>query len=161
MSVRASLVAVKSDGSTKEVAITSPRLVVGRDSECQIRIPVADVSRRHCELLIGGDRVALRDLGSSNGSFVNGERVSESQLSAGDVVGVGPCLFVVRLDGSPEDIDGQALWAQHQDQDAPAASASEASDEFGNLQPLDLDGSSEMDFDFNLDDDEDDEQPAL
>ncbi len=157
MSVRASLVVVKSDGSTKEVAITSPRLVVGRDSDCQIRIPLADVSRRHCELLFAGDRVALRDLGSSNGSFVNGERVSESQLSAGDVLGVGPCLFVVRLDGSPEDIDVRALWAKQQE---PGA-ASEASDEFGNLQPPDLDGSSEMDFDFNLDDDEDDEQPAL
>ena len=158
MSVRASLVAVKSDGSTKEVQITSARLVVGRDNDCQIRIPVADVSRRHCELLIGGDRVALRDLGSSNGSFVNGERVSESQLSAGDVLGVGPCLFVVRLDGSPEDIDARALWAKHQ---TSADGASEASDDYGDLQPVDLDGSSEMDFDFNLDDDEDDDQPAL
>lgn len=158
MSVRASLVVVKSDGSMREVPITSARLVVGRDNDCQIRIPVADVSRRHCELLVGDDRLALRDLGSSNGSFVNGERVTESQLSAGDVLGVGPCLFVVRLNGSPEDIDARALWKKHQQM---TGGANEASDEFGDLQPPEFDGSSEMDFDFNLEDDEDDDQPAL
>jgi hypothetical protein len=51
---------------------------------------------------VDGDAVHLRDLGSSNGTFCNGERVQETALSAGDQVDVGPVQFRVILNGQPD-----------------------------------------------------------
>jgi len=156
--VATSLVLIKSDGSTSEISLDSGRVVVGRDTSCQLRIPLAAVSREHCEILSAGERIALRDLGSSNGSYVNGERVTEATLSAGDLVIIGPCLFIVRVDGEPAQIDGPTLLARH-----GTGRENAESDEFADLTPLagSSDDSSLVDFDFMLDDDEDENQPAL
>src|SRR4051794_10987504 len=63
---------------------------IGRHDECLIRIRSAQVSRRHCELYEDGQRLMLRDLGSSNGTYVNGKRVLGQQpLKAGDVLTIG------------------------------------------------------------------------
>ena len=63
---------------------------VGRHDDCVIRIRSAQVSRRHCEIFEADGRLMVRDLGSSNGTYVNGLRVLGQQpLNAGDVVGIG------------------------------------------------------------------------
>jgi pSer/pThr/pTyr-binding forkhead associated (FHA) protein len=63
---------------------------VGRHDDCLIRIRSSQVSRRHCELHLDMDKLIVRDLGSSNGTFVNGKRVLGQQaLKAGDVLTVG------------------------------------------------------------------------
>jgi predicted component of type VI protein secretion system len=63
---------------------------IGRHDECQIRIRSSQVSRRHCELVPEGDALVVRDLGSSNGTFVNGKRVLGKQaLKPGDVLTIG------------------------------------------------------------------------
>ena len=49
------------------------------------------VSRRHAELRFEDDRWMLRDLGSSNGTYVNGRLVAEAEVRAGDVVHLGGC----------------------------------------------------------------------
>lgn len=74
--------------------------VVGRGQDCQLRIPVADVSRRHCQFTIDGDRLLLRDLGSSNGTQLDDKSIPVGKdilLSDGDTVTVGPVSFVVLL----------------------------------------------------------------
>lgn len=69
--------------------------VVGRDEECGVCLPDSSVSRRHAQLSVTGDVVVLADLGSKNGTFRNGTRVTEPvPLEAGDVVGFG----VLRLE---------------------------------------------------------------
>ena len=63
---------------------------IGRHDDCVIRIRSAQVSRRHCELFEDGDKLMLRDLGSANGTYVNGKRVLGQQiLKAGDVLTIG------------------------------------------------------------------------
>jgi len=63
---------------------------IGRHDDCVIRIRSAQVSRRHCELYEDGDKLMLRDLGSSNGTYVNGKRVlGQQSLKAGDVLTIG------------------------------------------------------------------------
>jgi pSer/pThr/pTyr-binding forkhead associated (FHA) protein len=63
---------------------------IGRHDDCLIRIRSSQVSRRHCELHLDNDKLLLRDLGSSNGTFVNGKRVLGQQaLNPGDVLTVG------------------------------------------------------------------------
>jgi pSer/pThr/pTyr-binding forkhead associated (FHA) protein len=59
-------------------------LVIGRSRSCDLRLPSGDASRRHAEIVGTADGYLLRDLGSTNGSFVNGEPVTEHLLSPGD-----------------------------------------------------------------------------
>jgi pSer/pThr/pTyr-binding forkhead associated (FHA) protein len=72
---------------------------IGRHDDCLIRIKSSQVSRKHCELFEAADKLTLRDLGSSNGTFVNGKKVSGQQvLKHGDEVTVGAVtLRVARL----------------------------------------------------------------
>lgn len=70
-------------------------LIFGRDITCDIKVSDPLVSRRHCEVVLAGDGIALRDLGSSNATFVNGDPVKEARLQAGDEVAVGSAIFLV------------------------------------------------------------------
>ena len=71
------------------------RLMLGRSSECQLVFADDTVSRRHAELRLVEGRWMLRDLGSSNGTWVNGRRVMEAEVAPGDDVQLGGCA--VRL----------------------------------------------------------------
>jgi len=65
------------------------RLVVGRTNSCNIHLSDNSVSRRHLELVQGSNGVLLRDLGSGNGTRVNGERINEKLLKHEDVIEIG------------------------------------------------------------------------
>jgi diguanylate cyclase (GGDEF)-like protein len=70
---------------------------VGRGDEADIRLDDDGVSRLHCSLAASGDSALVKDLGSSNGTFVNGDRVHERQLRDGDRVQIGGgTIFQVR-----------------------------------------------------------------
>lgn len=60
--------------------------VVGRSTECDIKIDSRGVSKRHAEIFAFEDRVVINDAGSANGIFVNGVRVKSHQISSGDKV---------------------------------------------------------------------------
>lgn len=65
-------------------------VVIGRSSECGFAIPADDVSRRHSEVLFAGDRFSVRDLGSTNGTYVNGQKIDgDRPLSSGDRIELG------------------------------------------------------------------------
>lgn len=72
------------------------RLVVGRSTEATWRIVDEELSGRHFEVWRVGERLALRDLESTNGTAINGEWVlAPREIEAGDLVRAGRCLFVV------------------------------------------------------------------
>ncbi|MDQ7012736.1 MAG: FHA domain-containing protein [Planctomycetota bacterium] len=149
------LVHVRSDGKQQAVPLKPGKILIGRHDDCQIRIPAANVSRHHCEVVSGGSGVRIRDLGSSNGTYVNGHKVDDVELSPGDVIEIGTLLFVVRIDGNPAVIDPEAL-SQH-----VKSAGSAVADAVTAKRPLGNDDSSvDFDFDFDLSDDDDD-QPAL
>lgn len=161
--------------------------MVGRQTDCNLRVPAIDVSRRHCEIMLEEDELTVRDLGSRNGTYVNGQKTDIKELSAGDVLSVGPLVFVVQIDGEPEDFDprekhrigsdtgeeskSRSEKSEHADEptrvgkmkaDVPAEVSSEPSgggllDDVG-LSNAD-DDSSVIDFDFDFDDDDDDQPP--
>ena len=65
-------------------------LTLGRSAECSLQLPVAGASRRHASIGWRSGRVVLRDLGSTNGTFVNGERIAgEVPLASGDRIRIG------------------------------------------------------------------------
>lgn len=103
----ASLVLIKHSGEQVDVALKHPKTIIGRHTDCTIRIPDVSVSRQHCEISVTDGRVAIRDLGSSNGTYVNRRRISSTELAPADLINVGKFVFVVRIDGKPEGIDSQ------------------------------------------------------
>ncbi len=72
--------------------------VIGRGPECHVRPDVPSVSRQHCLLRVQEDGVHIRDLGSTNGTLVNGTRVLDERLLVdGDLVQLGPLVLQLRL----------------------------------------------------------------
>ena len=69
------------------------RLMLGRSSDCQLVFADDTVSRRHAELCLVEGRWMLRDLGSSNGTWVNGRRVMEAEVAPGDELQLGGCAL--------------------------------------------------------------------
>ena len=83
----------------KAIPIGVPQFVIGRDAQCQLRPASAAISKRHCAILVRGQQVFVRDFGSTNGTFVNGELVQgEVELHNGNKLKVGPLEFVVGLE---------------------------------------------------------------
>lgn len=69
--------------------------VLGRDPSCDIVLPLEHLSRRHLELEVRSGLLFVRDLDSSNGTFVNGERISQTQLQDGDKIRMDLVSFEV------------------------------------------------------------------
>jgi hypothetical protein len=92
-------------------------LVVGRDGEGDARLEGNELSRRHAELRLDGSHLILRDLGSRNGVFVNGERRPMAQLRRHDVVRVGGWVAVVTMGapllGAGEAVEGAGTTPLH------------------------------------------------
>ena len=80
----------------KEVAISGPRFFIGRSEECHLRANSDAISRRHCAITVDNDEVKIRDLGSRNGTYVNGQRIEgEHRVQMGDQLRIGPLEFLV------------------------------------------------------------------
>jgi transcriptional regulator with AAA-type ATPase domain len=77
------------------MALASRQMVVGRDDDCALVLAGTEVSRHHAEFRVDGPLVAVRDLGSRNGVFVNGARIADAPLEAGDVIRCGEWIGVV------------------------------------------------------------------
>lgn len=74
----------------REHPILVDRAVIGRGSEADVRVEHEDVSRRHAEVQVLGDGLAVRDLESKNGVYLNGARITgEAIAGPGDVLGLG------------------------------------------------------------------------
>ena len=78
------LVAVNGD----EFALRGAVCVVGRGADCEVVINDSSVSRAHCQIVLGSD-VVIRDLGSTNGTLVDGIRATEASLHDGSIIKIG------------------------------------------------------------------------
>lgn len=164
------LVLITSDFVQRPIPLSRPRTVIGRQTDCHIRIPTGNVSRQHCELLANDESLTVRDLGSSNGTFVNRKKVSQATLKAGDLVCVGNCVFVVRIDDQPGEIDPEEAYEDGVVAAPPAGAADEGGPTTGTaIRPgpgskpsLVEDDDDEKDdsdaFDFDFSDDDDDKK---
>ena len=83
-------------GAGPVYVLTKPTTVLGRSTDCDLRLSDPGVSRRHVELRHDRGRVVLRDLGSTNGTLVNDSRAVETELLDGDRIRVGSTTLVFR-----------------------------------------------------------------
>ncbi len=78
-----------------EVFPINKKASLGRDASCDISIPVEHLSRRHAEVEAKGGKLLVRDLDSSNGTFLNGQRITESYAKPGDKIKLDVITFEV------------------------------------------------------------------
>ena len=76
--------------------IIAGKSIMGRSKDCDLAVPYKLLSRHHVEFTVRDGQLYLRDLGSSNGSYVNGHRVAEARLQPGDQVSLAKLAFEVR-----------------------------------------------------------------
>jgi pSer/pThr/pTyr-binding forkhead associated (FHA) protein len=101
---------------------------IGRHSSCELVLRKDDVSRRHAEVFFEGGEYRLRDLGSTNGTFLNGQRVEGSAaLGAGDKIEIGSSIIVFcQVEGDVGLLDEEPSAAQTMIAERLAPSAGEA-----------------------------------
>jgi predicted component of type VI protein secretion system len=125
--------------SGPDILLDKPILLLGRHPECDIQIDSRKISRRHCCIAQVSDYLVVRDLGSTNGIRINGNRVVEGRLTEGDELTLGNNRYQVRWDGVHREQPSRARLTKETGR-APAESMSddllESSDE-----PIPLDES--------------------
>ena len=77
------------------ILIDKPILLFGRHEECDVQLNSKKVSRRHCCVAQVNDYLVVRDLGSTNGVRINGQRVAEGKLVPGDELQIGNFKYQV------------------------------------------------------------------
>src|SRR5262245_29487500 len=87
----------------QQIPITKPTFLIGRGKHCHLRPMREDVGREHCAIVVQGERVLLRDYGSTNGTILNKRTLVEGEvpLSDGDVFDVGPLQFKLAITREP------------------------------------------------------------
>ena len=96
--MRAKLTVLRGSNKGKHILIAKPQFVLGRDESCNLRLKHDSISRKHCAFFIHADKITIRDLGSRNGTLLNGVRLTnETEVKTGDRIQFGPLDFSVQL----------------------------------------------------------------
>ncbi len=116
--IMASLLVIRGPGAGTQIPLRDGVQKIGRDSHCDIHFDDTETSRNHAEIHCGSGQAALKDLGSSNGTFVNGKKIQQHPLEAGDRIQIGKRLMVYRpalRTGASKESDVDILPANEED----------------------------------------------
>jgi pSer/pThr/pTyr-binding forkhead associated (FHA) protein len=81
-----------------KIAVKKEEFVIGRSPECHLCAGSTSISRRHCAITRNGTKVTIQDLGSRNGTLVNGQKTEgEVELQSGDEITIGSLGFLVTI----------------------------------------------------------------
>jgi pSer/pThr/pTyr-binding forkhead associated (FHA) protein len=119
----AKLIVASGKSAGRAIAIKRNKLLIGRAEGCDVRPLSEEVSRRHCAITVGPAEVWVEDLGSRNGTFVNGTRITErTKVVDGDIVRVGSLELKVSCTAPaaqpPGSEDDVSRWLMADDQPA-------------------------------------------
>jgi pSer/pThr/pTyr-binding forkhead associated (FHA) protein len=100
--MKVQLIVVQGKPEGKVIPLMGPNFKIGRGEMCHLRPNSEQVSREHAEFQITTDQVTVRDLGSRNGTLVNGKALTEpATLKDRDLVQIGPLTFAVSIQDVP------------------------------------------------------------
>ena len=100
--MKVQLIVVQGKPEGKMIPLQMPIFKIGRGETCNLRPNSEEVSREHAEFSVTADTVAVRDLGSRNGTLVNGKRLTEPcKLKDSDLIQIGPLTFAISIQGAP------------------------------------------------------------
>jgi transcriptional regulator with PAS, ATPase and Fis domain len=89
--------------------LSDERILLGRDDDCQVKLPSKETSRHHAEIRREGPLHILKDLGSRNGIFVNGVQVQEAPISPGEVLRMGEWIGIA-IQIAPDATDPEPVF---------------------------------------------------
>lgn len=111
----ACLVVMRGAGTGNKILLNCDSLIIGRAEDADVRLARAGVSRRHAQVeRLGEEQFRLRDLGSTNGTFVNAARIEEVLLKDQDIIAIGETRLKFLAADSPEQPYYEALYSQAQ-----------------------------------------------
>jgi predicted component of type VI protein secretion system len=121
------------------ILLDKPILLIGRHPECDIPIDSRKISRRHCCIAQVSDYLVVRDLGSTNGIRINGVRVLEGRLRAGDELTIGGHRYQVSWDVLSAAAAGRPDQGMRRKAEHPQAGGSSEDDDLENCdEPVPL-----------------------
>lgn len=106
----ACLVVIYGQELGRKYNLDSPSIILGRSSKCDVQIDQESVSRNHCKLMNTGKTVMVRDLGSTNGTYVNDIPVDEHVLRDGDLIKIGRTIFKFLTGGNIENAYHEEIY---------------------------------------------------
>ncbi|HEY3320809.1 MAG TPA: ATP-binding protein [Planctomycetota bacterium] len=109
---KAELVVVSGRYKGHRIPLRPEALRIGRDRACDVALDDEAASRIHSEIVMQGDQYILRDLKSTNGTFLNEARITESPLQNGDRIGVGDTVMMLRLEPREDKQTTQVVFSK-------------------------------------------------
>ena len=106
----ACLVVIYGSELGKKYNLNSSSLVIGRSSKCDIQIDQESISRNHSKIVNTGKSILVRDLGSTNGTYVNDEPIDEYVLRDGDLIKIGRTIFKFLTGGNIENAYHEEIY---------------------------------------------------
>ncbi|HVR62629.1 MAG TPA: GGDEF domain-containing protein [Polyangia bacterium] len=106
----ACLVVIYGSELGKKYNLNASSLVIGRSSKCDIQIDQESISRNHSKILNTGKSILVRDLGSTNGTYVNDEPIDEYVLRDGDLIKIGRTIFKFLTGGNIENAYHEEIY---------------------------------------------------
>jgi two-component system, cell cycle response regulator len=94
----------------KKFNLNRPQIIIGRSSKADIQIDQEAVSRNHCKIINTGNAIMLRDMGSTNGTYVNDEMIDEYVLRDGDFIKIGRTIFKFLSGGNIENAYHEEIY---------------------------------------------------
>lgn len=123
------LVVVQGRSASQLLKIGTGVMTVGRQQDCQLRIASSQVSRKHCQIFEKKGLLLVKDLGSSNGTLVNGKKIADQRvLEPGDELTVGSVKFRVERQDDTVLMPGSSPPPQGKSGDTAIAGAIEGDD---------------------------------
>jgi pSer/pThr/pTyr-binding forkhead associated (FHA) protein len=114
------------------------QIIVGRSSELDMVLVEDMVSRKHAKIVVSGGKVTIEDLGSTNGTFVNGEKVKQARLKEGDRILIGTSILKLVVSTAVETTDAQIQLQLEQAAAAAASRQSKSSSMTGKIEEVPL-----------------------
>ncbi len=106
----ACLVIIYGDDLGRRIPLGSEPCVIGRSSKCDVQLDQESVSRNHARIAKAHGHYAVRDLGSTNGTYVNDDIVEDQQLRDGDQLKVGRTIFKFIVGGNVESVYYEEIY---------------------------------------------------
>jgi predicted component of type VI protein secretion system len=102
--MKVQLIVVQGKPEGKMIPLAGPKFKIGRGETCNLRPNSEEVSREHAEFMVSAENVSVSDLGSRNGTLVNGKRLNAKEpctLKDSDLIQIGPLTFAISIQGAP------------------------------------------------------------
>ncbi len=113
------------------------QVIIGRSSELDMVLVEDMVSRKHAKITVAGDgKITIEDLGSTNGTFVNGEKVKQSRIKEGDRILIGTSILKLVQQGGGQDLDDRVV--KQKLEEAAAVQARRGSSMTGKIEEIPL-----------------------